>query len=151
MAAQAHATREHPENGAVATVRTVIVIDRDLPKGLAANAAAVLAHGFGSRLPGFVGADFDDAAGSRHAGLIPTGVPVLAAARNDLPALRAAALECGLVVVDFPAVGQQTTDYETFRAAVAGTEPADLTYLAVLVSGPSKTVRRLTGSLGLLR
>ena len=138
-------------NGAATAVRTVIVIDRDLPKGLAANAAAVLAHGFGARMPGLVGADFADAAGGSHAGLIPTGVPILGADKTDLPALRATAVECGLVVVDLPVAGQQTTVYETFRAAVAGAAPDDLTYLAVLVSGPPGTVRRLTGSLGLLR
>jgi hypothetical protein len=59
------------------TLRTVIVIDRDLPKGLAANAAAVLAHAFGARRPDLVGGDFSDATGATHAGLIPTGLPVL--------------------------------------------------------------------------
>ena len=53
--------------------------------------------------------------------------------------------------MDLPAAGQQTTDYDEFRAAVAEAEPAELRYLAVLVSGPPKTVRKLTGSLGLLR
>ena len=132
-------------------MRTVIVIDRDLPKGLAANAAAVLAHGFGSRVPGLVGPDFDDAAGASHPGLIPIGLPVRGADAADLPGLRRAAIERGLVVVDLPAAGQRTTDYDTFRAAVAQADPAQLRYLAVLVSGPPKTVRKLTGSLGLLR
>jgi hypothetical protein len=150
MAAQAQTTATRT-NGAIPAVRTVIVIDRDLPKGLAANAAAVLAHGFGSHVPGHVGADFEDAAGASHRGLIPTGLPVLAAGAGDLPALRAAAVEHGLLVVDLPAAGQQTTDYDEFRTAVAEAEPGELQYLALLVSGPPKTVRRLTGSLGLLR
>ena len=140
-----------PAGETTSTARTVIIVDRDLPKGLAANAAAVLAHGFGARLPDLVGADFEDAAGSAHAGLIPTGLPVLGAAAADLPALRDAAAEQGLLVVDLPAAGQQTTDYEAFRSAVASTEPGALTYLAVLGSGPPKTVRRQTGRLGLLR
>ena len=148
MAAQ---TDHAPSGVSAPTARTVIVIDRDLPKGLAANAAAVLAHGFGARLPALVGPDFEDAAGASHPGLIPTGVPVLGAAAADLTTLRDAAAEQGLLVVDLPAAAQQTTDYETFRAAVASTEPGALTYLAVLVSGPPRTVRRLTGSLELLR
>jgi hypothetical protein len=102
-------------------------------------------------VPGLVGPDFDDAAGGSHTGLIPTGLPVLGADAADLPALRGAAVERGLVVVDLPAAGQQTTDYDEFRAAVAGVEAAELRYLAVLVSGPPRTVRKLTGSLGLLR
>jgi len=151
MAAQAQAAPTTRENGATPTVRTVIVIDRDLPKGLAANAAAVLAHGFGSRVPGLVGPDFEDAAGASHPGLIPLGLPVLGAEAAALPVLRSDAVERGLVVVDLPAAGQQTTDYEAFRAAVAEANVAELRYLAILVSGPPKTVRKLTGSLGLLR
>src|SRR5690349_4846363 len=54
MAAQ---TEPAPAPATTPTARTVVVIDRDLPKGLAANAAAVLAHGFGARLPDLVGPD----------------------------------------------------------------------------------------------
>lgn len=159
MAAQTEIARDTPPQPATdassapatPTLRTVIVIDRDLPKGLAANAAAVLAHAFGARRPDLVGADLSDATGAAHAGLIPTGLPVLGAAGADLPALRAAAADRDLLVVDLPAAGQQTTDYDAFRAAVTDTDPDELTYLAVLVSGPPKTVRKLTGSLGLLR
>jgi hypothetical protein len=151
MAAQTETATDAAATLTTPTLRTVIVIDRDLPKGLAANAAAVLAHAFGARRPDLVGGDFDDATGATHAGLIPTGLPVLGATGADLATLRTAAAERDLLVVDLPAAGQQTTDYDAFRAAVEGTDPADLTYLAVLVSGPPRTVRKLTGSLGLLR
>ena len=42
------------------TVRSVVVVDRDLPKGLAANVAAVLAMTLGVRTPELIGADFED-------------------------------------------------------------------------------------------
>jgi hypothetical protein len=129
--------------------RTVVVIDRSLPKGLAANAAAVLALTLGARRPQLVGADFADGSGSAHPGLIPVGLPILAADPAELPALRTEAHERGLLVVALPAAGQQTTDYEEFRAAVAATASPD--YLAILVSGRPKDVRAVTGQLGLLR
>jgi hypothetical protein len=129
--------------------RTVLVIDRELPKGLAANAAAVLALTLGARRPELVGEDYADATGDVHAGLIPTGLPVLGADAAELPAVRRAALERGLRVADLPVAGQRTTDYATFTAAVA--EEAEPAYLAVLVSGPRKAVGAVTGSLGLLR
>ena len=151
MAARAQAQPTTSANGATPTLRTVIVIDRELPKGLAANAAAVLGHGFGSRVPGLVGADFADAAGASHTGLIPTGLPVLGADAADLPALRSAAVERGLTVVDLPAPGQQTTDYDEFRGMVAATPSAELSYLGVALSGPRRAVGRLTGRLALLR
>jgi len=131
------------------TTRTVVVIDRDLPKGLAANAAAVLALTLGVHRPSLVGPDFDDADGKTHLGLFPTGLPVLGADGAELPALREAARERGLLVVDLPAPGQRTTDYDEFRAAVASDEA--LAYLGILVCGAPKPVRAITGQLGLLR
>ena len=129
--------------------RCVVVVDEGLAPGLAANAAAVIALTLGTKLPDLVGEDFTDGAGERHPGLITTGLPVLRAPATDLPALRAKALEAEVGVVGFPAHGQTTTDYEAFRAMVAETDsPA---YLGLAFYGPGKTLRRLTGSLGLLR
>ena len=145
---------ETPESDAIATAaatRSVIVIDRELPKGLAANAAAVLCMTLGARHPGLVGADFTDASGEEHLGLFPTGLPVLGAAANELPAIRAAARERGLFVAGMPSFGHQTNDYDEFRAAVAATQPDELVYLGILISGPKKPVRAVTGQLGLLR
>ena len=45
--------------------RCVIVLDRDLPIGRAANAAAVIALTIGQRHPALVGDPFLDASGSR--------------------------------------------------------------------------------------
>ena len=133
------------------TTLTVVVIDRDLPKGLAANAAAVLALTLGALHPALIGADFEDGCGDTHPGLFPVGLPVLGASAVDLPVIRQAARERDLLVVDFPAQGQRTTDYDEFRAAVAATQQDELVYLAMLISGPKKAVRAVTGQLGLLR
>jgi hypothetical protein len=151
MTVQADRSITAPEAHPVAATRTVVVLDRDLPKGLAANAAAVLALTLGARRPALVGADFEDAAGGAHLGLFPAGLPVLCAGAAELRALREAALERGLLVVDMPAFGQQTNDYAEFRAAVARTAPDRLDYLGMLISGPKKPVRAVTGQLALLR
>ena len=131
------------------TTRTVVVVDRTLPKGLAANVTAVLAITLGVHRPALIGPDFEDAAGRVHLGLFPTGLPILGADAGELPALREAARERGLLVVDMPAPGHRTTDYEEFRAAVAA--DSTLAYLGILVSGAPKPVRAVTGQLGLLR
>src|SRR3954470_22743403 len=68
--------------------RCVIVVDADLPPGLAANAAAVLALTLGAREPALAGADLVDADGREHPGLIPIGLPVLKAPRAALVDLR---------------------------------------------------------------
>jgi hypothetical protein len=129
----------------------VIVIDEQLPPGLAANAAAVLALTVGAREPELVGADLVDADDQVHPGLIPVGLPVLRASRDELGELRRRAAGNGVAIVAFPAVGQRTNDYDEVRATVARTPTADLTYLGVAVSGEQRAVRRLTGRFPLLR
>jgi Protein of unknown function (DUF2000) len=131
--------------------RCVIVVDENLPAGLAANAAAVLALTVGAREPGLVGADFVDADAEQHPGLIPIGLPVLCASRLELVEIRRRAAADGVGVVDFPVFGQQTNDYDDFRGMVAATPAAELSYLGVALSGPGRAVRRLTGRLALLR
>jgi hypothetical protein len=134
-----------------ATVRCVIVVDEALPPGLAANAAAMVALTLGATVDGLPGADLVDADGSTHPGLIPAGIPILAAPRAVLSELRARAAQHGVGVVDFPVFGQQTTDYEAVLARVARTPAADLEYLGLALHGPRRAVGRLTGNLRLLR
>jgi len=131
--------------------RCVIVVDEALPPGLAANAAAVLALTLGARQPGLAGADLVDADAETHPGLIPIGLPVLRASRDELVELRNRAAADGVAVVDFPVFGQQTNDYDEVRALVARTATADLAYLGVAISGSRRAVGRLTGRLPLLR
>jgi hypothetical protein len=74
---------------------------------------------------------------------------VLRAKAEELPALRARAVAAEVGVVGFPRSGQTTTDYEHFRALVAQTDAPE--YLGLAFYGDGKILRRLTGSLGLLR
>src|SRR4051812_1760633 len=129
--------------------RCVVVVDEALAPGLAANAAAVMAMTLGTKVPAMVGEEFVDGAGERHPGLITTGLPVLRAKADELAALRRRALAAEIGVVGFPRSGQTTTDYEHFRAMVASTEAPE--YLGLAFYGDGKVLRKLTGSLGLLR
>jgi hypothetical protein len=131
--------------------RCVIVVDAALPPGLAANAAAVIALTIGARHPGLVGAPLLDASGFEHPGLIPIGIAVLAAPREELTALRARAAEAGCDLVDFPVQGQQTTNYQAFRDAVAVVETSDLRYVGVALIGEKKPISNLVANLALLK
>lgn len=138
-------------NGQISELRCVAIVDEALPPGLGANAVGVMALTLGATLPGLVGADLVDADGERHPGLISRGLPVLAAASDALGPLRRRALEAELAVIDLPSAGQQTTDYEAFRAHVAQLRASELTYLGLIVHGPRRAVAKLTGRLPLLR
>jgi Protein of unknown function (DUF2000) len=131
-------------------VKWVIVIDRDLPRGLQANAAACLAASTGVSVPAIVGSGGVDASGTPHAGLPWTGCTVLGAPAAIVARIRnEAAAEPDLVVADMAAVAQRTNVYDDYLAELARTEePA---YYAVSLFGPRAVVERLTGRLPLLR
>lgn len=130
--------------------RCVIVIDDALGAGHAANAAAVIALTLGQQFPKLVGEPLVDASGTKHPGLIPIGIPVLSAEGCALAKLRRTALEQGCKIVSFPIQGQQTTNYEAFRAAVAEIEEDDLQYVGIALVGAKKPVRKLVAKLKLL-
>ncbi|SEG99200.1 Protein of unknown function [Nonomuraea solani] len=132
------------------TVKWAIIIDRDLPRGLQANAAACLAASVGVSVPAIVGSGGVDASGLAHAGLPWTGCTVLAAPaaivgriRNDAAALSE------LVVSDMANLAQRTNVYDEYLAELARTE--EPSYLAVSLFGPRALVEGLTGRLPLLR
>jgi hypothetical protein len=136
-------TRELP-------VKWVIVMDRDLPRGLQANAAACLAASVGGAVPAILGDGGTDASGGAHPGLPWIGCTVLAAPAAIVRRLRNdAAAEPGLVVTDMADIAQRTNVYDEYLAALATSD--DLSYYAVSLLGPRPAVERLTGRLPLLR
>jgi hypothetical protein len=132
-------------------MRCVAVIDAALPSGNAANAAAVMALTMGARQPQLAGEPLVDREGNAHPGLIPIGIPVLAAPADDLPRLREKALAAGFDVVDFPAQGQATTDYRLFQDMMRETAPEAIRYLGVMLYGERRKVSRMVGKYSLLR
>jgi hypothetical protein len=131
-------------------VKWVIVIDRDLPRGLQANAAACLAASVGVAVPAIVGSGGVDGAGRAHAGLPWTGCTVLAAPAAIVRRIREdAAAEPDLILSDMADIAQRAEAYDDYLAALARAE--ELSYYAISLFGPRLAVERLTGRLPLLR
>ena len=68
--------------------KCVLVIDEAMPRGLAANTAAILGITWGRLRPELVGEDVTDAAGAIHPGIIRTPVPVLSGRPETFQTLR---------------------------------------------------------------
>ena len=133
-------------------MKVVIVLDKDLPVGVQANAAAVLAFSVSGRLPGGVGWDLEDADGSLHPGITNLPLPVLACEEGGLRSLREKAKALPQVAcVDFPDVAQRAKRYEDYEASLKSTRETDLRYLGLCIYGEPASVRRLTGHLGLVK
>lgn len=132
-------------------MKLVIVLDRALPLGLLANAAAVLAFSASRSIPGGVGRDTEDADGEAHAGITQLPIPVLACETGQIKGLRDRARDEGLLCIDFSDVAQRAKNYEDYAAELKSRSGSELAYLGLCIYGESDSVRRLTGNLGLVK
>ncbi|GAA0935641.1 DUF2000 domain-containing protein [Nonomuraea longicatena] len=132
--------------------KLVMVLRDDLPRGLAVNAAAVLALSLGGRLDGWLGADGKDASGGVHAGLNTHPVPVVTATGRELRELRERAADRSeLRVVAFNEVARRSRDYDDYLAALEATPGEEIGYVGALVFGPRGPVTKLTKRFPLMR
>lgn len=134
--------------------KCVMVIDRRLPLGLAANTAAILGITLGKQRPDTVGEDVADAGGREHPGIIRFPVPILRGTPEVIREIRQRLYQpefSGLTVVDFSGLAQGCGAYQEFTAKMAATPEEDLQYYGIAICGDKRRVNRLTGSLPLLR
>ena len=135
-------------------MKCVMVIDAELPPGVAANTSAVLGVALGKHTSGLVGPDVTDASGQPHLGITYIPVTILRGDRESLKALRTrlyAPEFSDLVVADFSDVAQSCTVYSEYTKRAAAACAEDYNYLGVAIHGSRKKVGKLTGSLPLLR
>lgn len=132
--------------------KLVVVIDADVPVGVALNAAALLGVGLGSHVPDLVGEDSTDGSGGDHPGICVHPIPVLKADAGRLRELReAATARDGVAVHDINQVAQTSRTYEQYLATMSGTKEEDLEYTGLCLYGPRQAVESLTGALALYR
>lgn len=138
-------------SGVTSDTKLVMVIDTNLPLGLIANTAAVLALSVGAQIP-LIGPDVTDGSQSLHRGITTIPIPILKSDVEGVKEIRskASAME-GLFVVDVTDAAQTTTTYEDYTRKLSQLRSEELRYLGVVLYGPKKLVNKLTGSLALLR
>ncbi|QFZ19111.1 DUF2000 domain-containing protein [Saccharothrix syringae] len=132
--------------------KCVIVVDGDLPVGLALNTAAILSLTIGRHVDGVLGDDVKDADGFAHRGITSLPVPIL---RGDAAALAALVVKAAAVpevfVVDFTRTAQTSRTYDEYISRMAEIGTGDLPYVGVGIAGPKKPVDRLVGNFALYR
>ncbi|MFF1874631.1 DUF2000 domain-containing protein [Streptomyces sp. CB03911] len=132
--------------------KCAIVVDKELPAGLAMNTVAALSLSVGKFVDGIVGDDVKDADGRLHTGITAIPLPVLKADASELRdiVVRAAGAT-DVFLVDFTAVAQSSRSYDEYTRRTAEVPTAELPYIGVAVCGSKAAVNRLTGSLPLYR
>jgi hypothetical protein len=133
-------------------MKIVIVLDKHLPAGLLANAAAVLAFSAARHLPGSVGCDLEDADGGIHPGITNLPIPILACEAEQLGDLREKAMFLPDVgCVDFSDVAQRSKHYEEYERSLQASRGSELKYLGLCLYGEPASVKRLTGHFALVQ
>jgi hypothetical protein len=131
-------------------MKVAIILDKELPPGISANAAAALAFSVSPLLPDCVGKAVPDGAGDLHAGITNIPLPVLAAGAEALAGIRQAAAGApGLDIIDFSEIARKSRNYADYASALRASPPERIAYLGLCVYGEDKAVRSLTGSLPL--
>ena len=134
--------------------KCVVVIDGSLPRGMIANAAAIMGITLGKKMPEVVGADVFDLDGNTHPGIIEFPVPVLNGSQETMKAIREKLFQVeyqDLIAVDFSDLAQGCKTYGEFVEKMEHVPESDLRYLGLAICGGKKKVNKLTGNLPLLK
>ncbi|MDE7266716.1 MAG: DUF2000 domain-containing protein [Lachnospiraceae bacterium] len=134
--------------------KCVMIIDENLPLGMAANTAAIMGISMGKEMPEVVGKDVFDQSGNRHLGIIEFPVPILKGNAQSMQMIREKLYEpefSDLTVVDFSDLAQGCKTYEEFVEKMTLVSEIELRYFGIAICGAKKKVNKLTGSMGLLR
>jgi hypothetical protein len=135
-------------------MKCVMIIDENLPVGLIANTAAVLALSIGDRVKGIIGEDVKDQDGQVHRGITQVPIPLLKGNNDLIHSIRDQLLTTDsedIFFVDFCDVAQKSKAYPQYKAKLESTPTDQLVYLGIAICGPKKQVDRLSGNIGLLR
>lgn len=134
--------------------KCVMVIDGQLPAGLAANAAAIMGITLGKRCPEVVGEDVIDGSGKEHAGIIEFPVLILRGTPEGIREIREKLYQPefqGLTAADFSSLAQGCKTYDEFTGKMKLACENTLQYYGVAICGDKKKVNKLTGSMPLFR
>jgi len=132
--------------------KNAIVVSKELPLGLAVNAASVLAVTLGDRLDNLVGIDVKDADGLAYPGIIYSPLPVLEAGIAEIGRImESASRDEELFCAAFSSLAQDCKTYDEYIQRMSQTPTSSLEVVAVALVGHKKKINKLVGSLPLLR
>lgn len=133
-------------------MKCVMIINHELPLGLIANTAAVLAVSLGAKIEGMVRENALDRDGCVHQGITQVSIALLKGNSDLIRSMREKLLLMNdIYFVDFCDAAQQSKHYDHYKARLLETPTDQLNYLGIAIYGPEQQVKSLTGNLALLR
>lgn len=132
--------------------RCTIIIDKNLPAGLAMNAASVIGISFGRIVENLVGPDMQSLDEVNYPGVIYSPLPVLLASGEYLSEIQAnAESDDEIYVMPFSALAQSCKTYEEYGEKISSVKSNNIELVAIGVIGPKKKLTKMTGNLPLYK
>lgn len=132
--------------------KCVIIVDKALGGGHAANAVSVIGISLGRSVNGLVGPDMQSRDNVNYPGVIYAPLPILLAANEQLRMLQEKALaDEDIHVMPFSALAQSCRTYQEYEARISDTDSAEIELVAIGLIGPQKKIIKLTGNLPLFK
>ncbi|WP_380182431.1 DUF2000 domain-containing protein [Kalamiella sp. sgz302252] len=131
--------------------RCTIIIDKDLPAGLAMNAASVIGISFGRTTENLVGPDMQSVDEVNYPGVIYSPLPVLLAPSDYIRELQRIAKEEDIYAMPFSALAQSCKTYDEYGERISSVSSENIELVAIGLIGPKKRITRLTGNLALYK
>lgn len=128
-----------------------ILLNEDLPIGLQANIAAVLALSLGKSHPEIVGHNNTTKDNEELNGITQIPIPVLKAGPSILSRIFFETKDSDIFVTIFNNSALSTKNYNDYTSHLAETLSEKMEIHGVLLYGESSSVKKVTGNLPLLR
>lgn len=132
--------------------RCTIVIDQDLPVGLAMNAASVIGISIGRTIDNLVGPDMQSLDKVNYPGVIYSPLPVLLASGEYLHEIQNnAESDDDIYVMPFSALAQSCRTYKEYDEKISSVNSSNIDLVAIGIVGPGNKVTKMTGNLALYK
>ncbi|HBR99068.1 MAG TPA: DUF2000 domain-containing protein [Gammaproteobacteria bacterium] len=130
--------------------KCAIIVDNQLPVGLAANAVSVIGISFGKAIEDIVGPDRHSRDDVCYPGVIYSPLPILSADAAAIADIHQRSLpEAGLYRMPFSALAQSCKTYDEYTDKLSQTDSTEISLVALGLVGPRKLINKLTGHLSL--
>lgn len=119
--------------------KCTIIVDQDLPPGLAINAASVIGISFGKTVTNLVGPDMHSMDNVNYPGVIYAPLPVLLSTGEHIQNLLAIAEQDEQIyTMPFSALAQSCKTYDEYGERISSVTSQHIELVAIGIIGPKK-------------
>ncbi|MHB0774482.1 DUF2000 domain-containing protein [Halomonas sp. WWR20] len=132
--------------------KCVILVDKALGLGHAANAVSVIGVSMGRSVEGLVGPDMQSRDNVNYPGVIYAPLPILFSSNELLhEILEKALVDDEIHSIPFSALAQSCKTYQEYEKRISEADSSSIELVAVGLIGPKKKISKFTGSLPLFK